>query len=94
MYEYIVKFTHQELPCQKIHSDKWLDVGSLLEFNQEKGRVIALVSVVMKQFSSELNNYDTILEIDLLQYIVNQNSNIKLFDLPYKNQFEQKKMFN
>lgn len=94
MYKYIVKFTHQELPCQQIHSDQWLDVGSLLEFNQEKGRVIASVSVVMKQFSSELNNYDTILEVDLLQYIVNKNSNIKRFYLLDKNQFEQKKMFN
>jgi hypothetical protein len=94
MYEYIVNFTHQELPGQQIHSDQWLDVGSLLEINQEKGRVIALVSVVMKQFSSDLQNHETILEVDLLQYIVNQNSNIKRFYLPDKNQFEQKKMFN
>ena len=77
MSEYIVNFTHQELPDQQIHSDQWLDVGSLLEINPEKGRVIALVSVVMKQFSCDLQNHETSLEVDLLQYIVNQNSNIK-----------------
>ncbi|EAW37282.1 hypothetical protein [Lyngbya sp. PCC 8106] len=94
MYEYIIKFTHQELPGQQIYSEQWLDVGSLLEINLEKGRVIASVSVVSKRFSSEFKNYDTILEVDLLQYIWNQNSNIKRFDLPEKFQLQQKKMFN
>ncbi|MEB3280476.1 MAG: hypothetical protein VKK42_16310 [Lyngbya sp.] len=94
MYEYIVKFTNEEFPCQRIRSERWLDVGSVLEINQEKGRVFASVAVVIKQYSAELKDYDAILHLDLLQYIVPLNGIIKRFYLPDQFQFEQKKLLN
>ncbi|WP_413167333.1 hypothetical protein ACL6C3_11650 [Capilliphycus salinus ALCB114379] len=94
MYEYIVKFTNEELPGQRIRSNQWLDVGTVVEINQPKGKVIASVAVVTKKYSQELQDYDAVLHLDLLQYLVNLPSQIKRFYLPDLRQFEQKKLLN
>ncbi len=94
MYEYIINFTNQELPCQRIRSVQKFQTGSLLEIPQTQGKVIAKVGVIMKNSSDQFQDCDGLLYLELLQYLVTHHEKIGKFYLPEKLELEQKKFFN